>query len=192
MISVTSDAVEITKLITSAIGALAWPVVVLIIALVFRSYIAGIIGRATGIEWGSFKVAFERKLETAEQIATQIPAPEGEADFVEPPLPAENLPPDYVIIDAWRRIELELVQLAERTGHSLMRGRSPLYLIRVLRSRGVLDPTTAALLDDLRALRNAAVHPGAGPPITREQALRFRDLADLAVPRLRALPGGED
>jgi hypothetical protein len=188
-ISITSDAVEITKLVTTMFMALAWPVVVLVVALAFRTYIAEIIGRATGIEWGSFKVSFERKLENAEERATQI------AEFAAIPnewaeqlLPTDNLPPDYLILEAWRRVEATIVQLAERAEVSLNRGRSPLFLVRNLRSRGVIDGQTSALIDDLRALRNVAVHPEAGPPISREQAIRFRDLAELVINRLRGLP----
>ncbi|MDO9223143.1 MAG: hypothetical protein Q7U20_05440 [Caulobacter sp.] len=188
-VSITSDVVEVTKLITAMISGLAWPVVILTISLFFRSYIAEIIGRASGIEWGNFKVAFEQRLETAEARANLIPATDPALEQNDDPqAPLENLPPDYLVLDAWRSVEAELTNLAIRTGHSVTRGRSPLYLIRLLRSRGVIDPQTAALLDDLRALRNAAVHPESGSPISREQALRFRELSELVLPRLRQLP----
>lgn len=187
-IEVTSDVVEVTKLITSAVVALAWPVVFLTIAFLFRPYIAEIIGRATGIEWGNLRVAFERRLENAEQRAETIPdMEEGEAAVQITPAD-ESLPPDYLVIDYWRRIEAELLRISQLSGISPTRGSSALYMTRVLRRNGVIDSSTSALLDDLRALRNAAVHSRGETVITVDQARRFRTLAELVLATLQRLP----
>jgi hypothetical protein len=49
-----------------------------------------------------------------------------------------------------------------------------------------IDHLTAALLDDLRALRNLAVHPDEERPVSEEQAERYKEMATQVVKRLRA------
>jgi Domain of unknown function (DUF4145) len=49
-------------------------------------------------------------------------------------------------------------------------------LIRNLRKSDLIDPNTSALLDDLRAVGNAATHNRSDP--TEKDALRFGELAE--------------
>ena len=57
-------------------------------------------------------------------------------------------------------------------------------LIRTLRNNDLIDANTSALLDDLRAIGNAAAHNQSDP--TEEDALRFRDLAERLIRQLDA------
>jgi hypothetical protein len=55
-------------------------------------------------------------------------------------------------------------------------------LVRTLRQRQLIDRNTSALLDDLRAIGNAAAHNVSDP--SEEDALRFRTLADTVIGQL--------
>ena len=52
-------------------------------------------------------------------------------------------------------------------------------LIRNLRQNELIDANTSALLDDLRAIGNAAAHNQSDP--TEQDALRFRDMAERLI-----------
>jgi hypothetical protein len=55
-----------------------------------------------------------------------------------------------------------------------------------LRNQGVIDPSTSALLDDIRVVGNTAAH-NAGTEFSIEDARRFKRLADDVVARLSIL-----
>jgi hypothetical protein len=59
-----------------------------------------------------------------------------------------------------------------------------LGLTRLLRNREIIDSQTSALLDDLRVLGNNAAH-SPNTEFTKEEALRYRTLADQMIARLR-------
>ena len=97
-----------------------------------------------------------------------------------------QLSPRAAILEASMDIESELRSLAESLKVSRPGIKSMLGLTRLLRSRNIIDSPTAALLDDLRAIRNNAAHnPDA--QMTVDEAERYRVLVDEVIDRLRIL-----
>jgi hypothetical protein len=70
---------------------------------------------------------------------------------------------------------------SEAHGDIGMARGSPSALIRELRTKEGIDPTTSALLDDLRGIGNAAAHPSTDQNITVDDARRYRDLTNQAL-----------
>ena len=98
---------------------------------------------------------------------------------------AIDLSPNLAVLEGWIEIERTLRTFARERGISLRRGSSVLYLTKVMRKRGLIDFQTSALLDDLRVLRNIAVHPYEERQITVEEAERFVELSSQVVVILR-------
>ena len=74
--------------------------------------------------------------------------------------------PAGAVVLAWQEVELEARKLAERMNIFPTRmGRSALNVFSELRREGVIEADVVTIADDLRHLRNSAVH-GPEPDIS--------------------------
>lgn len=95
--------------------------------------------------------------------------------------------PPSAVMQAWLEVEQEALELAERIDlFPASRPRSALNIFRALRSRGVIDPDIAGIVDELRHLRNSAVHERQ-PNISTEDAIEYIEVAERAAEYLRRL-----
>ena len=183
------------QFIASLAEHLAWPGVTLVLAYLFRREGRDLLRSLRKFTWGDKSAEFDRRLEAAEDKATSLPeqatpqlalpAPERE--------PSEQhfeavleVSPDLAVIEAWLPVERELEALAAKRGYETSRIRSATYVIRRLKGDGVLDRRIIGLIEELRHLRNLAVHRRDGPPLTIDDARRYEDLASLVVTALRS------
>jgi hypothetical protein len=116
----------------------------------------------------------EQQIETREQRPELPPNKQREERL----LSVADSSPNFAVLEAWLNVEDALRTVARQNAIDFRRGSSPLYLTRRPRSQGIIDAQTAALLDDLRALRNLAVHPDPERPISVEEARRYGELAN--------------
>jgi multidrug efflux pump subunit AcrA (membrane-fusion protein) len=97
---------------------------------------------------------------------------------------ADAHPPGSVVL-AWQEVELEARKLAERMNIFPTRmGRSASNVFSELRREGVIDADVAAIADDLRHLRNRAVHDPE-PNISTEDAKEYIEVAARVAEYLR-------
>lgn len=146
-------------------GVLAWPLAVLIIALLFRVQVVTLVARLDELRWGNTSARFARKLDRLERRALASPKPPPADDAVpELALSGDHarflalleLSPGAAVIDAWARVEEGVERLH-------VRGKS-----------AALPRSVRSMLAELGTLREQAAHNGA---ITIPDALRFRTLA---------------
>ena len=176
-------------------SSLAWPAVAVLALLLFLKPLRQIVLSLRSLSYKEFKADFGQQLQKAETEALQLTPPA--MALLPPPPPADpeqrfralaEISPNSAVLEAWLNVELALKDLAPQAGIDLRRGSSILYLTRVLRQKNIVDQPTAALLEDLRVLRNTAIHPEGEQRVTAEQAERYKEMADRVVARLRS-PG---
>ncbi|BEU99685.1 hypothetical protein [Novosphingobium olei] len=151
------------RLVTLA-GALAWPLALVLVALLFRAHWIALLHRLDELRWGDKSARFSRRLDRLERAAPfppPLPAPEDEPDLALSGdharfLQLLELSPSAAVLDAWSRVEDGLSRLARRGGGD------------------ALDRRVRAQVVELAALRAAATR---GEAVTVPDALRFRTAA---------------
>ncbi|QOV93139.1 hypothetical protein [Novosphingobium sp. ES2-1] len=168
----------------SVLAALAWPVSALVIALIFRRPLLALLARLDELSWGDKSARFAQRLDRLESEASPAPpGPEGpeialtgdHARF----LKLLDLSPGAAVLDSWAGVEDALQSLAIE--HALATPDVS-EAGRTLQKRGVLPARTVGMIEDMRALRNAAAHDQA---ISVSDALRFRNLAKGVLNEIR-------
>jgi hypothetical protein len=170
--------------VADIIKSLAWPGVVLVVLLRFRPQLAALLDRLKTIEvevaGQKFKTDMgaleEKRLTTPE--GDKITAPPG-PETIEIRSELSKLPPDYVVSQAWLRLlatlyeAVETVQpgAGERKGNRNLRAYLDQARLHVL-----LHPDEEPVVEELRVLRNQAVH--SPDSITSTDALRYYDFAE--------------
>jgi hypothetical protein len=204
--------VEIFKVVVSLATGLAWPVVVLWIALTFRGEIKQVLAsRNTRLKAGPFELALEQARVDVE-AATQATVLDGEASE-QKPAPGPSKPPPttdgaYIVVDprlgvlarsdptgalvqGFKQLETELRSLlikysdADPVHVGLLTG-IPLATT-VHRSRLITDESFDAI-QGLAVLRNLAAH--GMEQVDSAKALDFLLLLDASLYSLRRGPGG--
>jgi hypothetical protein len=188
--------------VVTLLGVLAWPLTVLVIALLFRRELKRAFGRLAQLRYGEFEASFERKLHRAEaELRVDAPAAPTGPKAAAPgkvlkesdrgsasarPTAAETealyrlaiIDPISAVRAAWQRLERKLreaaflIGLAERA-HSLPWND----LSHLLRERGLLPASVPSGLDHLRALYASADDPEDAGLLSADQARRYLDLA---------------
>lgn len=174
--------------IARVIEAVAWPAAVVFAFWHLRGGLTNLIERVRLLKWKDAEADFGRQLDRVEDSAASAPAPSEKRSAEVPQLVVEaELPPAYVIQQAWLRVERALLEAANKSGDSIVRGQDRVlvkqipYLVEKLRLR----PAEVRLLNELRELRNRAVHH-VDDHLTATDALRYRDLADRIVGAVEA------
>ena len=173
----TTFVVEMTK-------ALAWPLTAAAIAITFRTQLEKLLERLAHLKALGVEADFGDKLDEVEENLpaetkgqSKAAAAADAASLVD-----TNLPPDYLIIDSWRKLENRLTALSASRGLGDRRGtfRDPLLIAKRLE----IPNEALKSIQALRSIRNDAVHSTATKP-TMTDAIRY---ASLAAEILGSLP----
>ncbi len=186
--------------------ALGWPFAVVVLVFVLRQSLVKLIPTLRHLKYGDFEADFGEKLEEAEHKAdaAHLPAAEPtaalDADAETKALPepkGRSLPfsiamslatetPRAAILEGWLLIERGIIR-ALRARNINAESLPFRQQVELIRQHNLLPPEAVSLLNDLRALRNVAVHPrDEGPPPTAEQAREFVLLSQRLVQALDA------
>ena len=152
------------------VQAVAWPLAILVVALLFRAQIVALAHRLDELRWGDKAARFTRRLDRIERAAGPPPDEDSalaltgdHARFLQ----LLEMSPAAAVLDAWARVE-------QARGRLILQGKN----------EAALNRRTRAALADLAALRDQAAH---GHPVTIPDALRFRTLAKRAVNEINLL-----
>ena len=182
---VATITIVITSILDYAVplaDALAWPLVVLTLALIFRKPLVNMIYNIESIKfpWGEAKIG--QQIEDVSTIANSITL------LVEPPHVDERIPdvadfyPSGVIIESWLLVEKEMTELAE--SHQLrltpQQRRLSNQITQALVEADIIDAGVGAAIRGLREIRNKAVH-------TTGVSLSMKDAQEYATTTTRIL-----
>ena len=224
--------------LTALIDALAWPLAMLAISLLFRHEVRGILARLGQFKYAGLEMTFRDELRDAETLARAIPRPEVHLDtapgarvqwevaadsatelvgtlvspealtspsvVVAAPTRDESRPerravplhrvwgnsPRAGVIETWGELQRGLLQAASHLGDR--RAPAPVRVegaVRFLVERGWISGVEGQLVERLRTLAEQ-VDRQDGPPVSRDDARRFVDLAVPLLGRINELGGG--
>ena len=185
------------------IDSLAWPICTLVIALAFRTQIRDLLSRITKgkLPGGEFEFSPVAKEQLAVAAVPQSPVPESEDDDDEAsPYAGEtynldeayellDAAPQYAVIAGWRVLNRAAIDALsaydESSGSDDYPSKSPppARVAGYLRDQGVLSPDQLALFDELRQIRNSAVHLD-DFKIDEHKAKEYLILAELLISKL--------
>lgn len=176
------DRYQLYASLAQSAALLAWPAAFAFAVWLFRRELGRLLPRLR-LKYKDVDISF--RLDEAEKEAKALPetapAPESE------PTPEEKtkferlaeIDPRAAIADLRRELEDMLQRAALRNQLPFSPKRvSLLFLTRALRNHGIIGEQTSALLDDLRSIGNAAVHPSDAAEFTKTDALRYKALVD--------------
>lgn len=193
---------DILQFIASIIGSLAWPAAVVMLVLILRSPLRDLLRDLSRFRYKEIEIDFGREVQKLEdqartaglrlpsKPARQQVGPQDSSQIVgdasrlaaEFPGPAVGL--------AWTAVEHELMQAVMRLKISADYPpyNAPLKNIAILHEQNYLDADSRGLLDRMRRLRNAAVHPGREMTnISADEAREFIALTEAVTEKLKSL-----
>lgn len=173
----------------SVIGSIAWPAAFVGSIWLFRKKIIELMPRLR-LKYRDWEGSF--RLDQAEKEAAALPPPAPNDEVLHPTKEEKDkfkeiaeISPRAAMLEVRTDIEEAVRSLAKSKDLLTPKVQSVLGLTRLLRSRGVIDEQTSALLDDLRVVGNNAAHNN-DADFTMDEALRYRATADRAIAQLRA------
>lgn len=170
---------ELTASIIKSIFSLAWPAAFVLAVFMFKGRLKELLPFLS-LRHKDTEIRF-RLGEAAQEAATlpvndeAIKATDEETGRFDK---IAKLHPRGAILEAWTNVEAIVKEklIASQT-YSPFNGNMPISsTMRYLRRNGLITPTLLALFEDLRAVRNAAIHGTSRP--TTEDALDFKRLSD--------------
>jgi len=145
---------------------LAWPVTVLVLAVLFRSELVKLLARLSSVKYKDFEAQFERELRQAERDVAHLRTARIDAK----PTPLEptvydqllriaEVSPRAAVSEAWRLVENAAVAAARVAQIEVPQRGSPVSAaVGSFVREEVFSEDAVALFDRLRRLRNDAVH----------------------------------
>ncbi len=175
--------------IIQSIVSLAWPAVALVTVLIFRAKLMSLLPFAR-LKYKDLELRFQEAAKEAAKLKDTAATPESE------PTPEEiakfekmaKLAPRGAMLEVRANLEEAVREFAQVVGiNNISPNTSYSLLIRQLRQNGLIDENTSALLDDLRAIGNAAAHNQSDP--TAADALRYQALAQRLIQQFNISSG---
>jgi hypothetical protein len=176
---------NIGSFIVRFIEAIAWPVTVGLIFWNLRGRIGDLILNIEKLKWKDTEVTFGKELDRveAEFPSSTVAETVESAPQLEKIAAEAQLPPAYIVQQAWLRVERAIDDATkDRALSSETSSGRLLNYARRLQSLE-LSREDESLLKQLRMLRNEAVH-STMPNITVTDALRYKDLAESLARRI--------
>lgn len=171
---------DVRTFIAELAKAVAWPVALLVLGLMFRATIKGLLGgvRLRQIKKGEWSADFEA---AAREVRAELPSPKQRV-----PVPDQtwwldaktvrlvDTDPTAAIAQEWNKLEGRVKVIAAQEG--VQQQLFP-EVLRALTEKGLVQSATTDAILGLRNMRNLAVH---APPerLTAGQALEFIMMAD--------------
>lgn len=187
---------DILSFIASVISSLAWPGMVILCVIILRKPIAELIPLMRNIKFKDLEIEFERRLDELGAEADRAELPPVPSPTTEPPTevgpgtsywetiePLSEVSPRAAIAEAWRRVEWALDEYFRRLGQE--RPSSFQGMLRALRAQGRPIPAAINLFQELRVLRNYAVHEH-DFEIDSQRAIEFARLSERIIASLEA------
>lgn len=186
--------------ISNILSLLIWPVVVIFTIVILRRPLRDLIAdlgrRLHSIKFPGGEAEFSDELAEIKEAADEANLPPAPVAPLVGPLLLEiegderqwarlaELSPRATVTEAWRQVEVAMLEAARRFELPEKESHSALTLIRVLGRRQIFTPDIVAIVSDLRGMRNAAAH-GVRVEISRTDATEYVALAKRVIAKLR-------
>ena len=190
---------DLRELIVELARILAWPLAFIAFLFLFKNQIMKLLenislrrfrGRFGNVE---IEADFEERTVRVERLAQELGIDqsdldeEAQDDFEAIRL-LVDLSPSAAVIEGWRVVEVEVRRIARALGIRGA-GRIPaVEAIQLLIHEGIIEAALGPLLNDLRLLRNTAIHDREAIHISESSAHAYINAAMGIVSALKLLP----
>jgi hypothetical protein len=170
------------------VSAIAWPLTVIIVALMFRQEIRKIASRISTLSYGDMKAEFEKDLDKLEKDVKELSVKETSINIKHPKNDTVTLDsyerlsriaeisPRAAIMEAWRDIEVTTKQVTDAYGISSQGQIVGVRAINELVQKHLLPQSVISVYEQMRRLRSRAAH-AADFAISADEAKRYIDTA---------------
>lgn len=164
------------------IDALAWPISILLTAILFRRPLSELVASLTRLKHGEFELEFGQSIKsvalTASDRLPELQEHTHDTEVRDKVMKLIPVSPTAAIAEAWRHLETVAIETAKRADVELtdLALRKPIYIGGALHAHDVISEDDMKLFRELRRLRNEAVHYDK-MEVTNEQALSYLDTA---------------
>ena len=151
---------ELREWVLPLADSLAWPLLVLVLALILRPHIGRLIGLIRTIRYKDLELSLSETVEEATSRAQALESADDPTLEILPPA-TSALDPRITILNSWASVEATIRNLAEANQDAIGRvtdRMSTRRRIGLLNQIGVIDSPVAAALEDLRVVRNLVAH----------------------------------
>jgi len=173
---------DVLTFIAAIVKALAWPVAAIVIAVLFRKQLRALLERIRKGKIGPAEFDFEQEVK---ELVEQAPAPlQLPTPAATPTVSLATNNPRAAILEAWLRVEGSAHRLSyysRLTPPSLPRNTT--NILRSIAKNDLVSSEDIALFNDLRGLRDQAVHDMEFRP-SPDSAIQYVQLADGLQDRL--------
>jgi hypothetical protein len=179
---------DIATIVLDYLKVLVWPIVVILVICIFRSPIFGVIYNITKLKYKDLELEFSKELEKAENKAQELNLPKSDklkqaveqfsavGSSYDRLFQLSSISPRASIMETWLILESTLEESAQKLGYKRKPHQLYTEIVSFLVDQKALPENTLSLYNNLRKLRNTAVH-AIEPEIDSEDANRFIDLA---------------
>jgi hypothetical protein len=183
------------EFVSSVIKSIAWPSVLLTITILLRKPIIKILSNLNKVTYNNLEMDFAQQLE---EIETSLETNESTSDISHTPdlkidkeiNTVAQISPSASITMTWAKVEQEILSTIKRLSISpdYPFYNSPLKNINLLRDAGLIDDETEKSLNELRTIRNKAVHGHiTDTDITYQEAIKYYELSIKVIKILKNL-----
>lgn len=157
--------------------ALAWPLAVFVILVIYRKTLPSLVDRIRSLKYGNFEAAFtDQTVQVAENISGTSQSLSASASGDHKLLLLAQQSPRAAVVEAWLQIERRLHAIAVQAGVETKPRSSITELLHSLRAAKAIAADTERALLGLLQLRNLAAHAPA-EELSTQKAVDFVTLA---------------
>jgi hypothetical protein len=152
------------EFISSVIDTIIWPLCVVIVVFLLRNQLKELIPALRNLRYKDFELSFEKTMESIEQNVETLIEPNG-TSFAKPVMAEKftylyeliQTSPRSAIIESWLIVEEQLIRLSQKKLQDSA-NKTPLMILKELFSIGIINKDLYKIIEDLRKIRNEAVH----------------------------------
>lgn len=177
---------------SSVIGSLAWPSAVVLLAILIRAPLAKVIPRLRTIKYGDLHLDIGEQIDAVkEEVEAIDESPSQDVDEVPVSFRAlAKTDARAAVLSAWIPLETELIEIASKLNEEVWRGsgarNSVMFINRALLGEGLIDKATFGALEQLRRIRNSAVH-ATGEGVTFDDAMNMAEVCQRMIGLLKQI-----
>lgn len=183
---------DVLMFFSNLVRDLAWPILILV--LLFASYKRApkLMRIVKSIRYGDIEVTlreiFDEAREEVAAIKSKPDAPvvsESQVENTDKILELAKVSTGAAITELWKLLEIKILEVVR--GDNARAWMAPREYLRILRQENRISASELELLENLRRIRNSAVHSENERPLTIAEVLEYKDFVDSFLTRFKAV-----
>ncbi len=183
---------DLYSFIASIINTLAWPIVFVVFILILKKPLSQLLLGLSKFKYNNIEMDFGKELSKLENTLKENVKDQAQDvlrpmnDKADEVITVAEISPSAAITITWTMVEQEIISVIDRMAISpdYPPYNSLLKNITLLRDNNLIDESTYLLINELRTLRNNAVHAHNEKHISYLEAVKYYEIAIIIIDRL--------